>query len=123
MQQDLSSTNHFEGRNADLSTTLRSGRDDKGEGGASWTVVAGQEPFHRFGGNKRAFCLYPRKKRRVPYSSLVFREMWDTVGLALKPGADSTSPHGCPTFAPAYVSRKKWAKPTVAIPFVKSRKR
>jgi hypothetical protein len=37
---------HFQERNADLSTTLRSGRDDKREGGAlPAMVVAEQEPF------------------------------------------------------------------------------
>jgi hypothetical protein len=29
--------------------------------------------------------LYPRTSRRVPHISLVFREMWDTAGLAHKP--------------------------------------
>jgi len=37
--------------------------------------------------------------------------MWDTAGLPLKPVAGSTALHGCPTFAPAYVGRKRWAKP------------
>jgi hypothetical protein len=31
--------------------------------------------------------------------------------LPLKPAAGVTSPHGCPRFAPAYVGRKRWAKP------------
>jgi hypothetical protein len=35
--------------------------------------------------NERAFGLYPRSNRRVPHISLVFREMWDTEGLSLKP--------------------------------------
>jgi hypothetical protein len=35
----------------------------------------------------------------VPHISLVFREMWDTAGLALKPVAVFTDPHGCPMFA------------------------
>ena len=35
--------------------------------------------------------------------------MWDTIGLALKPLTGPTTPHGCPTFAPAYVGRKRWA--------------
>jgi hypothetical protein len=43
--------------------------------------------------------------------SLVFREMWDTADLSLKPVAGPTTPYGCPTFAPAYVGRKRWAKP------------
>jgi hypothetical protein len=30
----------------------------------------------------RAFGLYPVTNRRVPHISLVFREMWDTAGLA-----------------------------------------
>jgi hypothetical protein len=30
-----------------------------------------------------AFALYPRHHSRVPHISLVFREMWDTAGLAL----------------------------------------
>jgi hypothetical protein len=32
-----------------------------------------------------ALGLYPRHNRRVPHISLVFREMWDTAGLPLKP--------------------------------------
>jgi hypothetical protein len=48
-----------------------------------------------------AFRLYPRHNGRVPHISLVFREMWDTAAVPLKPLADSTTPHGCPTFAPA----------------------
>jgi hypothetical protein len=43
------------------------------------------------------FGLYPRHDRRVPHISLVFREMWDTAGLPLKPVADPTVPSGCPT--------------------------
>jgi hypothetical protein len=43
--------------------------------------------------------------------SLVFREMWDTAGLPLKPVSGPTAPHGCPMFASAYVGRKRWAKP------------
>jgi tRNA(Ile)-lysidine synthase len=35
--------------------------------------------------------LYPRQKRRVPHISLVFREMWDTTGLPLKPLACAQS--------------------------------
>jgi hypothetical protein len=46
--------------------------------------------------------------------SLVFREMWDTAALSLKPVADPTTLYGCPTFAPAYVGRKRWAKPSTA---------
>jgi hypothetical protein len=57
------------------------------------------------------FGFYPLTSRWVPHISLVFREMWDTAGLPLKPVADSTTPYGCPTFAPAYVGRKRWAKP------------
>jgi len=38
--------------------------------------------------------------------------MWDTTGFTLKPVAGPTTPYGCPTFAPAYVGRKRWAKPT-----------
>jgi hypothetical protein len=47
--------------------------------------------------------------RKFGVISLVFREMWDTAGLALKPVAGPTDPYGCPTFAPAYVGRKRWA--------------
>jgi hypothetical protein len=32
-------------------------------------------------------------------------------GPPLKSATVSTDPHGCPTFAPAYVGRKRWAKP------------
>jgi hypothetical protein len=32
-----------------------------------------------------ALGLSPRTDRRVPHISLVFREMWDTAGLPLKP--------------------------------------
>jgi hypothetical protein len=60
---------------------------------------------------ERAFGLYPRTDRRVPHISLVFREMWDTAGPTLKPVACSAAPSGCPTFAPSYVGRKRWAKP------------
>jgi hypothetical protein len=56
-------------------------------------------------------------RRRVPHISLVFREMWDTAGLPLKPLTGPTIPHGCPTFAPAYVGRKRWAKPHHSLPF------
>jgi hypothetical protein len=34
---------------------------------------------------KRALKFYPRNQSRVPHISLVFREMWDTTGLPLKP--------------------------------------
>jgi hypothetical protein len=34
--------------------------------------------------------------------SLVFREMWDTEGLPLKPATVPTAPYGCSTFAQAY---------------------
>jgi hypothetical protein len=34
---------------------------------------------------ERAFGLYHLYPCRVPHISLVFREMWDTTGLALKP--------------------------------------
>jgi hypothetical protein len=37
--------------------------------------------------------------------------------VELKPAAAATDPHGCPTFAPAYVGRKRWAKPTTAFRF------
>jgi hypothetical protein len=40
--------------------------------------------------------------------------MWDTAGFPLKPLADSATLYGCPMFAPAYVGRKRWAKPTTA---------
>jgi hypothetical protein len=63
---------------------------------------------------QQALGLYPRTNSRVPHISLVFREMWDTTGLSLKPAKVSTTPYGCPMFAPAYVGRKRWAKPTKA---------
>ena len=63
--------------------------------------------------------LYPRSNRRVPHISLVFREMWDTAALTLTPLAGPTNLSGCPMFAPAYVGRKRWAKPTTA--FISSR--
>jgi hypothetical protein len=53
-----------------------------------------------------ALFISTRHNRRVPHISLVFREMWDTAGLPLKPVAGPTTPHGCPTFAPAYLGRK-----------------
>jgi hypothetical protein len=34
-----------------------------------------------------------------------------TAGVPLKPAAGFTTPSGCPMFAPAYVGRKRWAKP------------
>ena len=40
-------------------------------------------------------ALYPLIKRRVPHISLVFREMWDTAGLPLKPAKVSTTLSGC----------------------------
>ena len=40
-----------------------------------------------------------------------FWQMWDSTALALKPLAAPTTPYGCPMFAPAYVGRKRWAKP------------
>jgi hypothetical protein len=40
----------------------------------------------------RGFGLYPRTNRRVPHISLVFREMWDTASLALKPDTGPTTP-------------------------------
>jgi hypothetical protein len=43
----------------------------------------------------------PATNRRVPHISLVFREMWDTADLPLKPLADFAAPYGCPMFAPA----------------------
>src|SRR5580658_2759640 len=36
--------------------------------------------------------IYPRNNCRVPHISLVFREMWDTAGPALKLLADLTNP-------------------------------
>jgi hypothetical protein len=42
---------------------------------------------------------------------------WDTAGLALKPFAGSAAPYGCPMFAPAYVGRKRWAKPFDSLSF------
>ena len=50
---------------------------------------------------ERAFALYPLHQCRVPHISLVFREMWDTAALALKPLAGLTALQGCPMFAPA----------------------
>jgi hypothetical protein len=44
----------------------------------------------------RFMRLYPRINGRVPHISLVFREMWDTAGLPLKPVADFTEPHRWP---------------------------
>ena len=57
------------------------------------------------------FGLYPSHQSRVPHTSFVFREMWDTTVLTLKPLTDSTTLEGCPMFAQAYVGRKRWAKP------------
>src|SRR6201986_4052712 len=34
-----------------------------------------------------------------------------TSKLLLRPAKGSTTPYGCPMFAPAYVGRKRWAKP------------
>jgi plasmid stability protein len=44
-------------------------------------------------------------------SFAAFRGGWDTAGLALKPVAGPTAPCGCPTFAPAYVGRKRGRSP------------
>jgi hypothetical protein len=62
----------------------------------------------------RAFGYYPCSNRRVPHISLVFGEMWDTAGFPLKLVPGPTDLHGCPTFAQAYVGRKRWAKPSTA---------
>src|SRR5271170_7679021 len=43
-------------------------------------VRNGREP-----GRSNELCFYPRHNRRVPHISLVFREMWDTTALHLKP--------------------------------------
>ena len=40
------------------------------------------------------FGLYHLDQSRVPHISLVFREMWDTTGLPLKPAAGPTNPLG-----------------------------
>jgi hypothetical protein len=53
------------------------------------------------GWNAHAFGSLPATSRRVPHISLVFREMWDTTVLSLKPVAVLTTPYGCPMFAPA----------------------
>jgi hypothetical protein len=50
-----------------------------------------------------------------PTISLVFREMWDTTGLPLKPAAGFTAPYGCPMSATAYVGRQRWAKPNQSL--------
>ena len=62
---------------ADLSTALRSGRDDKGEGGASGKVVAEQEPFFiTLGGPKAMTPLSKniskkgRNRRSLHYAAL-----------------------------------------------------
>src|ERR1700761_3797486 len=54
---------------------------------------------------------------RVPHISLVFREIWDTTRLALKLAKVSTTPYGCPMFAPAYVGRIRWGKPFDSLSF------
>jgi hypothetical protein len=60
-------------------------------------VIPTGAPEDRGGGicsgpHRTAFALYPRTDRRVPHISLVFREMWDTTGLPLKPVAGPTDP-------------------------------
>ena len=50
----------------------------------------------------RRFCALSPSHSRVPHISLVFREMWDTT---------------CPMLAPAYVGRKRWAKPFDSLSF------
>jgi hypothetical protein len=70
----------------------------------------------------RISCTQLWKRRRVRLSfkerRMKFREatlllgksgMWDTAALPLKPAAGPTALHGCPTFAQAYVGRKRWA--------------
>jgi hypothetical protein len=53
------------------------------------------------------FGLHPRYKYRVPHISLVFREMWDTAGIALNLVAGPTDPHGCPSIRKKALSRAK----------------
>jgi hypothetical protein len=52
----------------------------------------GLKPAHDPGRLRHTFWLYPRANGRVPHISLVFREMWDTAGLPLKPDTGSTTP-------------------------------
>jgi hypothetical protein len=56
---------------------------------------------------ERAFALYPLHQCRVPHISLVFREMWDTAALALKPLAGLTALQGCPSIRKKALSRAK----------------
>ncbi len=55
------------------------------------------------------------QQNRGPNIQLVFREMWDTttfdLPLRVRVIAESGGKDGCPTFAKAYVGRKRWAKP------------
>ena len=56
--------------------------------------------------------------------SLVFREVWDTAGLALKPLADPTELHGCPMFAPAlpgFPTTQRKPRPRVRLSLKESR--
>jgi hypothetical protein len=61
--------------------------------------------------------LYPGTDRRVPHISLVFREMWDTAGLALKPVAGSHSSVRVPYVRTSVRGPKTMAKPTTAFRF------
>jgi hypothetical protein len=71
--------------------------------------------FMRFSLKRAAHAVLSRAAyRKFGAISLVFREMWDTTGLSLKPSEDPTTPYGCPMFAPAYVGRKRLAKPSTA---------
>jgi len=114
------------------STTLRVGRDDNSREECTALVPSRHQspgaPHPRFPVEFRGFPelhapFLKERRTRGPVQccvqeirgiSLVFREMWDTAGLPLKPAVSPTDPHGCPTFAPAYVGRKRWAKPTTA---------
>jgi hypothetical protein len=50
----------------------------------------------------------------VSFFGLFFAGCGIPQDLPLKPVAGLTAPPGCPMFAPAYVGRKRWAKPTTA---------
>ena len=67
--------------------------------------------FMRLSLKSRTRGPFQRCVQEIRGISLVFREMWDTASLTLKPVSVPTTRQGCPMFAPAYVGRKRLAKP------------
>jgi len=83
---------------ADLSTALGSGQEDK-VGAMQWPILHGKIRTNT------VITLSSRPERSAVERSAVY-----FPAFAQTP-ANSATPSGCPTFAPAYVGRKRRAKP------------